>query len=112
MDTQVALSIIGVIGTLGGSLGGAWIGNYSKGRAKKVKAQKAKIEKYRIEIAARIYLERVAMHQLQINKICNSEADAQQRLRRKVGAIMGDRPEWLTPAQVDLSLREFDDAFD
>jgi len=107
MSDPIIVSIVGVIGTVVGSLGGACIGALiqrdSKRHEKKIEALKQQVERFRKEIKARHAVEEVAEAWLVELGLEKSPRAAMLHLRRRTVEKRGDgaRPK-ISPSEFDL----------
>jgi hypothetical protein len=107
MDKQVILSIIAVAGTLVGTLGASLIGFIAQRESKRLANLEKKVKTYEKEIAARMYLEKIAMRCICEGKMCVSEPSAQIMLRDKTQLACGYRPTMI-PSDVEVRILDQD----
>jgi hypothetical protein len=103
MSDPILASIVGVLGTVVGSLGGAWVGALIQRDAKRteqrIKSLEAKAERFRADLEAMQALEKVANEWLCSLGHASSPLAAKIILRDKTEAQTGHRPN-LAPSDI------------
>jgi hypothetical protein len=103
MSDPIIISIVSVVGSLGGAWIGARIQRDSKRHEQKIEALKQKVEQYKTEIKAKHAVEEVAEAWLVELGIEKSPRAAMLHLRRRTVEKRGDgaRPK-ISPSELDL----------
>lgn len=88
MDTQIASSLIALLGTLAG----AYLGIWSQRETKRIKSMERRIDRYKQEIRARQAEEDIACEWLVETGLATSIRAAQLALRERTESQRGLRP--------------------